>query len=539
MRTTGSDIRAPQASPADQLIRALTERAVYGHPTTTVTVLQTHISWVILTGPYAYKIKKPVNFGFVDFSTLAKRQHFCQEELRLNRRLAPQLYVAVVPISGTPEHPRLHDASAPIEYAVQMRQFPQEHLLSQLVAKGQLQVAHIDGLIQEVSAFHGRIAVAERQSPFGTPEAVYQPVQDNFQHLFDAVDDPLRQAHTRELEAWCQRSFRAQYATFVARKRDGFVRECHGDLHLGNMVLLDDAVVIFDGLEFNDHLRWIDVASDVAFLAMDLADRGRSDLAHRFVNGYVEQTGDYGLLALLPFYSAYRAMVRAKVAGLRLGQGDLSVSEATQARETFGSYLDLATQYTRPVQPQLLITHGVSGSGKTYGTQPLVDTAGAIRLRADVERKRLFGLAALERSADHRALELYTDDATQRTYAHLLQQAERVVRAGYTAIVDATFLRQAQREAFRHLAAQLGVPFTILDFCARLETSQNRIVQRLQRADDASEADLTVLQRQLATREPLTVAEQPYGLAIDTDAPHALDRLLEALYTTGARAVPC
>src|SRR5262245_51280313 len=513
----------------DRLIQALTDRSVYEHPTTEIVVLQTHISWVVLTGTYAYKIKKPVNLGFVDFSTLAQRHFFCQEELRLNRRLAPQLYLEVVALYGTPERPQFHGEGAPIEYAVKMAQFAQETLLSHLIDAGQLQVSHIDRLAHEVSAFHARIATADPMSRFGTPEAIYQPVQENFQHLFDAIDDPVRQAHARGLEAWCQRTFAARRPDFVARKRDGCVRECHGDMHLGNMILLDDEVVIFDCIEFNEDLRWIDVASDVAFLTMDLEDRGRPDLAHRFLNGYLEATGDYGLLALLPFYLMYRAMVRAKVAGIRLGQSHLSPEETAHVRAAFGSYLDLAEQYTRPSRPRLLITYGLSGSGKTFATQHLVEATGAIRIRSDVERKRLFGLAPLERSTDRSDLNLYTPDATQRTYAHLAQQAARVVEAGFTAVVDATFLKRAQRDAFRRLAAQLGVPFMILEFRAHAETLQHRVGQRGMQGTDASEADLAVLSAQFAALEPLTAAEQAYTLSIDTDAPQTRQRLLASV----------
>jgi uncharacterized protein len=513
----------------DHLIQALTDRALYEHPTTEIVVLQTHISWVVLTGPYAYKIKKPVNLGFVDFSTLAQRHFFCQEELRLNRRLAPQLYLELVALYGTPERPHFHGQGAPIEYAVKMVQFAQETLLSHLIDAGQLQGLHIDRLAHEVSAFHAGIATADPVRRFGTPEAVYQPVQENFQHLFDTIDDPVRQAHTRELEAWCQRTFAAHRPTFVARKRDGFVRECHGDMHLGNMILRDDEVVIFDCLEFNEDLRWIDVASDVAFLTMDLEDRGRPDLAHRFLNGYLEATGDYGLLVLLPFYLTYRAIVRAKVAGIRLGQSHLSPEETAQVREAFGSYVDLAERYTRSSRPRLLITHGLSGSGKTFATQQLIEATGAIRLRSDVERKRLYGLTPLERSTGRSDLNLYAPDTTQRTYAHLAQQAAQVVQAGFTVVVDATFLKRAHRDAFRHLAAQLNVPCTILEFRAQAETLRRRVAQRSAQADDASEADLAVLHGQFAALEPLTTAEQASALTIDTEAPQAPERLLEAI----------
>jgi aminoglycoside phosphotransferase family enzyme/predicted kinase len=513
----------------DRLIQSLTDRSVYAHPTTEIVVVQTHISWVVLTGPYAYKIKKPVNLGFVDFSTLAKRHFFCQEELRLNRRLAPQLYLAVVAISGTPEHPRFHDTGVPIEYAVKMRQFAQDQLLSHRLDADTLQRAHIDALAHAVSAFHARIPTAAPESRFGTPEVVYQPVQENFRHLFDALDDPVRQAHARDLEHWCQRTFAARYVDFVARKRDGFVRECHGDLHLGNMILQDDEVILFDCIEFNEGFRWIDVASDVAFCTMDLADRGRPDLAYRFLNAYLEATGDYGLLEILPFYLTYRALVRAKVAGIRLGQGALSPEEAAHVRQEFGSYLDLAERYTRPSRPRLWLTHGMSGSGKTSATQRLVEATGAIRLRSDVERKRLGGLAPLERSTSRCAPNLYTPAVTQRTYARLAQLAALVVQAGFTAIVDATFLQRAQRDVFRCLATQLGVPFALFDFQAHEETLRRRVAHRSAHADDASEADLAVLNKQLTAQEPLMADEQACALTIDTDAPQAIERLLQTV----------
>jgi hypothetical protein len=412
-----------------------------------------------------------------------------------------------------------------------MHQFSQDQLLSHQLEAGTLQTSHIDDLAQEVSQFHARIDTAAPESRFGTPAVIYQPVRENFQHLFDAIDDPLRQAHARDLEHWCQRTFATRRPDVVTRKRDGFVRECHGDMHLGNMIRLDD-VVIFDCIEFNENFRWIDVASEVAFLVMDLDDRGRPDLAHRFLNGYLEATGDYGLLAILPFYLVYRATVRAKVAGIRLGQHELPPEEAEHLREVFGSYLDLAERYTRPPRPRLMITHGVSGSGKTYGTQQLIEATGAIRLRSDVERKRLFSLAPLERSTGRRNLDLYIPDITQRTYEHLAEQAARVVQAGFTGIVDATFLKRSQRNAFRRLAERLGVPFTILDFCVPEAILQRRVARRSAQANDASEADLAVLHGQLAALEPLEVDEQSCAVTVDSDVPLALERLLEAVRAT-------
>lgn len=482
-----------------RLIQSLLHPEAYPHPVTRIELCETHISWVLLTGPFAYKIKKPVNFGFVDFSTLERRRFFCEEELRLNRRLAPQLYEAVVPITGTPEQPILDGRGEPLEFAVRMKQFSQEGLLSHLLERGELLPSHIDELARKVAEFHARIAVADSNSPFGTPERVRQPVRENFRHLL-ATNDALRE-QIRHLDAWCAQEFARREADFARRKESGCVRECHGDMHLGNMVLLDGAVTVFDGIEFNEAFRWIDVLSEVAFTAMDLRDRGRADLSARFLNASLEHTGDYAGLSVLRYYLVYRAMVRAKVAALRLRQED-----QPRLREEYRGYLDLAEWYTQPPTPKLLITHGLSGSGKTTGTQALVEADGAVRLRSDVERKRLFGLDPSVHEP-RRAGELYSAAATERTYARLAELAEAVIHAGFNVVVDATFLKRAQREQFRRLAERLRVPFQILDFPADEATLRKRLLQRKRQGGDASDATLAVLERQLRTQEPLSPDE--------------------------------
>ena len=315
-----------------------------------------------------------------------------------------------------------------------------------------------------------------------------------------------------------EREHALRLAAFERRKADGFVRECHGDLHLNNIAVIDGEVTVFDCIEFNDELRWIDVMSEIAFTTMDLADRGRPDLAHRFVNAYLERTGDYAGLAVFPFYLVYRAMVRAKIACLRLGQlppGD----ERTALVAEYRGYVDLATHYARAPHPALVVTHGLSGSGKTTLTQGLLEWIGAIRIRTDVERKRLHGLDARARSGSGLDEGLYAADATERTYRRALELAEAVAAAGGVAIVDGTFLKRWQRDLFRARAAELGFPFVILAFTASDATLRARIVERAQRATDASEADLGVLDGQLRTREPLAADERAYVVDIDAEAP--------------------
>ena len=514
------------------LIQALQRPACYPHPARDIQLVETHISWVLLTGPYAYKIKKPVNLGFLDFSTLEKRRFFCEEELRLNRRLAPALYLDVVPISGSPQSPGFSGHGETIEYAVKMVQFPESARLDRILARGELRAAHIDLLAQELAEFHGRIAIAGNDKPFGDPDHVREPVTQNFIQIRMRLDS-RDQAQLRRLEIWSAMSFGELRRIIESRKRDGFVRECHGDAHLANMVWLDERVILFDCLEFSDNLRWIDVMSELAFVVMDLDDRGRPDLARRVLNAYLEHTGDYAGLAVFRFYQVYRALVRAKVACIRLSQEGLVDEEINRGREEYRDYAQLAERYTQPAPPALIITHGLSGSGKTWLSQQLLEAVDAIRLRSDIERKRLHGLASTERSGSGIDSGIYTADASQRTYTRLAELATMALRAGHTVIVDAAFLRRAQRDQLQTVAQQVRVPFVILDIQAQEHTLRERLLQRPQQQYEASEAGLAVLQHQQDTRELLSDDEQRHALSINGDKPipiAELERQLRARF---------
>jgi len=511
------------------LIEALLKPECYPHPVARIKLLETHISWVLLTGEYAYKIKKPVNLGFLDFSTIEKRRHFCEEELRLNRRLAPQLYLEVVPIAGRADSPRLAGKGEPIEYAVRMRQFPQDAQLDRVLARGNLRPEHIDSLAGELARFHASVLVAKPVSPFGEPAAVFAPMQENFEQIRPRVAANDALGTLTRLEGWTRDAYASLTALLTERKRAGFVRECHGDAHLANMALLDHAVVLFDCLEFNDNLRWIDVVSELAFAAMDLDDRGRADFASRLVNGYLEHTGDYMGVRLLRFYEVYRALVRAKVAAIRLSQPDIETTDRERTGQLFRDYLALAERYTRISRPCLFITHGLSGSGKTSLSQAVVESLGAIRIRSDVERKRLHGLRADARTASDVASGLYTASATSETYARLAELARLVVQGGLNVIVDATFLRRAQRDTFAGLARRLGVPFLVLSMRAPEKILRERIAARSVTGRDASEAGLEVLTHQLANLEPIAAEERASVIEVDTENPRAGDDLVRAL----------
>lgn len=501
-------------------LEGLLNPAAYPHPVAAVRLIETHISWVFVAGDYAYKVKKPVDFGFLDFSSLEKRRFCCTEEVRLNRRLAPETYLDVVPVGAA----GLGGAGPALEWAVRMRAFPADATLDRGAA---VTPAQIDAIADRVARFHDAVERAPADSEYGTPDRVMYPVRENCRQIRALQLPAAGMEEVRErinrLEAWSEQEFTRLTPHFAARRAGGFIRECHGDLHLGNIAWVDAKPLIFDCIEFNPGLRFIDMVSEVAFLCMDLVARGREALAWRFLNRWLEHTGDYGGLAALRFYLVYRAMVRAKVAGLRAAQGD--AGGAAELRR----YLDLAGQLQRPGRPALILMHGYSGAGKTWLSQRLLERLGALRLRSDVERKRLHRLPALAES--RLAGDIYTAEATRRTFAHLLGLSAGLLAEGYPVIVDATFLGRAQRDPFVRLATAATLPWRLASIEADADLLRRRIRERLARRDDASEADLAVLEDQMAHADPLTADELAHRVALpaEGDPAAAIDRLAAAL----------
>ena len=494
------------------LIKAMQQPDFYDHPVAQVELIETHISLVFLAGDFAYKVKKPVNFGFLDFSTLAKRHHFCLEELRLNRRFAPKLYLGVKTIGGDPACPKMGD-SPTLDYAVKMRRFEQKDQLDRILAAGSLSTQQLDLFATMISGFHQAAQVAEAEQPYGTPPSVIGPVLENFSQIRSLLSDTERH-QLIDLEQWSGKSCDEFHALLQQRKEDGFIRECHGDLHLANMAWIDNEPILFDCIEFNENLRWIDVINDIAFLAMDLDDRGQAKLGWYFLNRYLQESGDYQGLQLLRFYKVYRAMVRAKVTCMRLAQPGLSNEEREQDLKLYHSYLELANNYTKNPSKRLIITHGLSGSGKSTFVRELAASCGAIHLQSDRERKRLHGLTATTDSHSSPGGGLYSAQANVATYERLQILAETALTVGYPVIVDATFLKKAQRDKLRCLAANLQVPLLILDFPLPETELRRRIQQRTTEGDGISEANAEVLNYQLAEQQPLDRQEQELAMAV-------------------------
>ncbi|HHJ35346.1 MAG TPA: aminoglycoside phosphotransferase, partial [Gammaproteobacteria bacterium] len=500
--------------------------ACFNHPVDRIELIETHISWVILTGDFAYKIKKPVNFGFLDFSTLKKRHHYCLDELRLNRRLAPDIYLEVVTITGTTTNPVMEGKGETVDYAVKMKQFPQSAQLDNMLAADGLDARHMDAIANMIADFHQHIDIADEAVSYGDKSFVIKPVEENFTQIKLHIDTRPYASVLAELEGWNQTLFEELGDTFVQRKSDGFIRECHGDLHLRNMLWLNEHPLAFDCIEFNAELRWIDVISDLAFLVMDLQARQQHQLANHLLNRYLEITGNYPGLTVLPFYLAYRAMVRAKVSALRLEQEHINIQERELTQTAFVSYLKLAKRYTQRGKTRLIIMHGLSASGKSSVSQQLLDPIGAIRIRSDVERKRLFNTAPEDHAEDKMHSGLYSAESTRQTYARLIELARSIINAGFSVIVDATFLKQTQREPFQRLAENLNTTYLILDVIAPDDILRRRIINR---KHDISDAGIAVLEHQIKNRLPLHQKEADNVITVDSTKTLDINALVDKI----------
>ena len=515
-------------TPADlpPIVRAMLRPEFYPHEAVgPIELRQTHISYVLLTGPFAYKLKKPVDLGFLDFTTPRQRRHFCLEELRLNARGAPGLYLDVLGVTqsngryalAAPQGPGDSPEAQMVEYVLRMRQFPRGALFSEC----RLDDAAVTELARTVAAYHAAAPTGPAVAAFGDPDCIRSVVEQNYaqgERFVGMFQDRRQLDQTR---AFTDRFFTENRPTLIARARGGFVRECHGDLHLGNICRFEGRILLFDCIEFNDAFRCVDVMHDVAFTAMDLHSRGERALAASFLNAYAEQTGDWEGLAVLPLYLCRHAYVRGKINSILATEPEADEGGRRTAGDDAARYYRLAWQYGRPRRGRLILTSGLSGSGKSTVARELARRLAAYHVRSDAVRKHLAGVPLHERGGDW----VYTAEMTDRTYQRLLDVGLMLAGQGETVILDAKYDRRQHRRAAIEAAETHGIPLRIISCVAPPEVLRRRLSARRGDITDATE---DLLGRQLAEAEPFTEDERRFVREVDSTLPpgEVVERLL-------------
>ena len=500
------------------LIQELRNPAIYPHPVDTVEVVQTHISWVIIAGDFVYKIKKAVDFGFLDFSTLRKRQYYCRQEVTLNRRLCPDLYLGVVSIRDDNGSLRIGGKNGRVvECAVQMHRLPRERMLDHLLMDDKVTGEMVDAIADKLAAFHDAADTSSKIARFGSERVIKQNWDENFEQTRDFVYDTITVYQFEYLRAWVSASITRNRQLFKRRVHDGHIRDGHGDLR-ASAICVKNGICIFDCIEFNHRFRYADVAADVAFLAMDFQAKGHQGLAERFVQRYVELSEDTELLDVLPFYASYRAYVRGKVESFRAVDPEVDTNEQNQARRIARDRFVLAADFAAARQPPLLlITCGLSGSGKSAVAGPLSERRNMTVIASDVVRKELAGLNLTERQRGDFQAGIYTLAFTRRTYHTMLLRARELLLAGKSVVLDATFSDRGWRLRAGELASETGAIFLCLECRARDEEIHRRLKVRETDETVTSDATWEIYLAQRKTFDPVSELNDWQHVLLDTD----------------------
>jgi uncharacterized protein len=512
-----------------KLIKSLLKSAAYPEPTAEVRLIETHVSYIFMTDSFVYKVKKPVDFGFLNFTTLDRRRFYCEEEVRLNRRLCPEIYLGVVELRSVPGGAAFGGSGTLIDYAVKMKRLPEDRMLENLLQRGELLPEQMAAIARVIGDFHGRASRGAQISAQGSSAAIRSNWEENFRQAAPYSPRTIPRDELTLMRDWVARFLDGHEDLLRARVEGGFIRECDGDLHLGN-ICLTDRICIFDCIEFNERFRYIDTAADIAFLLMDLEYARRADLCPPFLESYREVTGDPVPAALLNFYKANRAFVRGKVKSFRLSEQGIPQGELQAVQTAARSYFRLARGYClrERLSPSLIITCGLSGSGKSALARELSRELGFSHLSSDLTRKTLAGLAPTARGNGDYDQGIYSAASNRATYRTLLEEAERELSCGRCVVVDATFRRAADRRVFRALAGQLGVPFFLLQFQLDEKLTSQRLEQRLREPGEISDAGRELLPRQAAEFE---APEPGEALLIDASLPlfQEIDLVLRAM----------
>lgn len=484
--------RQPHAGVSnEQLLAFLQDPASYPHRPRSVRLIQTHASFVVLAFPYVYKVKKAVNFGFLDFSTLEKRRFFCEQEVKLNRRLCPQVYLGVVPIFLKRGHLTFDEGDEVVEFAVKMRELSEGDRLHRRLERGDVSREDMERVALTLKDFYERQSPTVEVESWGRVERLRISTDENFRQTEAFIGWSLSRPAFEAIRFYTDEFYARNAALFESRVREGWIRDCHGDLHAEHIHISPSSLHIYDCVEFNDRLRYVDVASDAAFLAMDLDFHGRADLSRHFVAYLAKALGDYDMLQLMDFYKCYRAYVRGKVESLRSREIEMPQAERAGSRARARRYFRLSLQYAvAGSEPTAFIIMGRVGSGKSALAQALADELGWEVLSSDRTRKTLAGVPLRGRTDAAARAALYSTTMTEKTYTTLFQNAVRLLKEGRSVLLDATFSRRAHRDRLRKQLKRLGVSYRFIEAQVSDDIARRRLLEREQNPDEVSDARL-------------------------------------------------
>lgn len=502
------------------LIQQMQESHFYPHPVQTpIKLVQTHASYVFLTGDYAYKVKKSVDFGFFDYSTLDKRKHFLEEELRLNGEIAPDLYLEVLPIIQQEKQFILNAAGTPVEYVLKMRQFPQDCLLSEMLKQDQLTPEHIQELGEVVAKFHQKAKVSPEICSFGDWEQIKSALDNNYKQTAKYIDIVQPQKQYQETKEFSDTFFQEKQALFNQRQEKNFIRECHGDLHLRNICYWPNKIQLFDRIEFNKPFRFVDVMYDIAFAVMDLDAKKQTAFGNLFLNTYLEHTGDWEGVQLLPLYLSRQAYVRAKVTSFLLDDPQVAEKDKKEAAETAKDYYSLAHSYTQQKTGKIFLMSGISGTGKTTVGRAIAQHTQAIHIRSDAVRKHLAGISLHRKGT----ADLYSAEMSQKTYQRLWELGKMLVSQGFNVVLDGKYDRLKWRTPILEYAQTHQNPLKIVHCTAPMDLLCDRLNQR---KGDISDATADLLSQQKSAQEDFQPNEQMYSVTVDTSQPWTVEPII-------------
>ena len=493
-------------------VQALLTAQPYPHRPHQVELVQTQMSFLFLTGDYVYKVKKPVNLGYLDYTTLEQRRHFCHQEVALNRRLCPEVYLGVVGITQERGIFFIEREGDPIEYAVKMRQLPRERMMDHLLRTGKVTAKMVGEVAPKLARFHREAETSPEISQYGAVANIKVNTDENFSQTEGYIGLSITAERYKRLRSYTNAFLEQKTPLLERRAREGRVRDCHGDVHSAH-VCFSDSIVIYDCIEFNDRFRYGDVASEVAFLAMDIDYHGRPDLSREFVEAYLEASSDGELREVLDFYKCYRAYVRGKVEGFKLD--DPLIPNKEQVLKVAAKYFELAHLYAHPRKPTLIITTGLIGTGKSALAEALSQRVPLAVISSDIVRKKLANILPEERRFESFDTGIYSEAFSARTYDEIFRQAKRIMEAGQSVIIDASFRKSKERERARKLAAEARADFKVVECVAGEEVIKERLSHRFER-ESVSDGRLEILPQFKEDFEPLTEVPQEAHLIADT-----------------------